>query len=182
MLRQIGNLALSKLFGDGLSADLAARGAIYLADGLRESASRPDEHLTRVRLRPGETYTVIARPPATRKERRLAAHQRALRERNRRQSRPSRRQYRAARKLERVQVRLDRARPDTRRARRLLAAEERRGERFDRVMRPTRRQARTRAELAETTELLDAARAVSFERARAHRPRGRRRARTRVYD
>ncbi len=182
MLERLGTIVLARLFGDGLSADLAARGTVYLAEGLRDSLDRPEERLTRVRLRPGDTYTVIARPAASRRERRLAARQRSLRDRDRRMSRPSRRQLRAARRLERTQVRLDRVRPGGRRARRLAEAEERRGDCFDKVMRPTKRQARSHAELASVTEELADARQVSFELARSHRPRTRRRARVRVYD
>lgn len=182
MLRQLGAVAFSRVFGDGLVADLAARGTLYLSEGSRHALERPDEHLTQVRLRPGETYTVIARPPASRHERRLAARQAALRERDRRMSRPTRRQLRAARKLERTQVRLDRARPGGRRARRLEATEERRGERFDSVMRPTRKQSRSHAELASVTEELDRSRKDSFERARIRRGAARRPTRSRVFD
>jgi hypothetical protein len=182
MLQQLGAVAFSRLFGDGVSADLAARGTSYLADGVRQSLERDPERLTTVRLKPGETYTVIARPPATRVERRLAARQRTLRDSDRRLSAPSRRQLRAARKLERAQIGLDRARPETRRQRRLAARELRRGEQFDKVMRPTRRQARSHAELAEVTRELDLARGASFDRAAARRGSTRRRHRTRVYD
>jgi hypothetical protein len=182
MLKQLGAAAFTRVFGDGLVADLAARGTVYLADGARQSLDHPDERLTSVRLRPGETYTVIARPPASRRERKLAARERALRDADRRLSRPTRRQVRAARQLERVQVRLDRSSPDGRRHRRLAVQESRRGERFDKVMRPTRRQARAHAELADVTTELDATRAASFERARARRGTTRRSPRSRIFD
>lgn len=182
MFKQLGAVAFTKVFGDGLVADLAARGTVYLADGARQSLEGADERLTAVRLVPGETYTVIARPPATRRERKLAARQAALRSTARRLDRPSRRQLSAARRLERTQIRLERARPTGRRHRRLAEREARRGSRFDKVMRPTRRQARAHAELDDITHELDLARAESFERARARRGAARRRPKVRVYD
>ncbi len=183
LARQLGTVVLARIFGDGMGADLAARGTVYLADGVRQAIERPDERLTRVRLRPGESYTVIARPPATRTERRLADRQRALQDRRDRMDRPSRRQLRAARRLARTQRRLDRARPDGRRARRLQARERARGAHFDKVMRPTRRQAAVHAELSAVSERLDSARSASFDRARARRRRPLHpRARVRVFD
>lgn len=180
--KALGGVILSRLFGDGLAADVAGRGTVYLADEVRKAIDHDEEQLTQVRLRPGQSYTVIARPPATRRERRLAARQRGLRERDRRQRRPSRRQLRTARRLERTQHRLDRARPGGRRERKLLERERRTGERFDRLMRPTPRQARTRAELAEVTDELDRARSVSFAAARSKLSATRRRRRVRVYE
>ena len=174
-------ITLSRLFGDGLGADVAGRGVVYLADNVREALDKDDERLTHVRLQPGERYTVIARPPATRRERKLAARQRQLAARQRKATRPNRKQLKAARKLSRAQRRLDRTRPDTRRWRRRLAVEQRRAERFDRVTTPTRRQARLTAELAVADASLDLARATSFERARQRR-RGSRRTRATVYD
>ncbi|MEI2698860.1 MAG: hypothetical protein V9E94_11105 [Microthrixaceae bacterium] len=182
MLRFLGTWVLARLFGDGLGADLAARGVVYLADGAMEAVERPEERLGAVRLRPGDTYTVIARPPATRRERRLAARQRALRDRDRRLRRPNRRQYRAARRLERTQIQMEKARPGGGRATRLGRREAARGARFDKLTTPTRRQRRVSDELSAVTVQLDAARSVSFERAAARRPRPRRRGRVHVYD
>ena len=182
MLKQMSAVVLSRVFGDGLGADLAGRGTVYLADEVRKALDHEDERLGTVRLRPGESYTVIARPPATRRERKLAARQRALSERDRKASVPSRRQLRAARKLARTQRRLDRTKVGRRRHRRLEAKEAARGERFDRLMRPTQRQAKLHAELAAVKNELDSARAESFARARAHRPASRRRAKVTVYD
>ncbi len=182
MIRFLGTRILAHLFGEGLGADLAARGVVYLADGAIEAIERPEERLGAVRLRPGDTYTVIARPPATRRERRLAARQGSLRERDRRLRRPNRRQYRAARRLERTQIRMGRARPDGRRATRLGRREASQGARFDKLTAPTRRQRRVSDELSAVTAELDASRAVSFERAAARRSRARRRGRIHVYD
>lgn len=182
MLKQLSGVILSRVFGDGLAADVAGRGTVYLADEVRKALDHDDEALTTVRLRPGQSYTVIARPPATRRERRLAARQRSLQERDRRQRRPSRRQLRTAKRLEHTQRRLGRARPGGRRARRLQERELRRGERFDRLMRPTPKQVRTRAELDEVTGELDAARAATFARARAGLSATRRRRRVRVFE
>ena len=174
--------ALSKVFGDGLGADIAGRGVVYLADGVRSSLDKEDEQLTRVRLRPGESYTVIARPPATRQERKLAARQRHLAEQERRATRPTRKQLKAARKLSRAQRRLDRSRSGTRRQRKRQAVEERRAARFESVMTPTRKQARLTSELAVANLRLDEARATSFAAARTGRRGRSRRTRTTVYD
>ena len=64
MIRFLGTRVLAHLFGEGLGADIAARGVVYLADGAREAIERPEERLGAVRLLPGDTYSVIARPPA----------------------------------------------------------------------------------------------------------------------
>ena len=181
-LKWLSGAALSKAFGDGFAADVAGRGVVYLADNVRESLDKDDEQLTHVRLRPGERYTVIARPPATRAERKLAARQRALAQRERRATRPTRKQLKAARKLSRSQRRLDRARPGSRKERKRLAVEHRRAVRFDAVTTPSRKQARLTAQLAQANAELDVARAASFERARQQRRRSPRRARTIVYD
>lgn len=181
-MKWLSATALSKVFGDGLGADIAGRGVVYFADGVRSSLDKEDEQLTRVRLRPGESYTVIARPPATRQERKLAARQRGLDAAERRASRPTRKQLKAARRLSRSQRRVDRVRPDTRRGRKRLAVEQRRAVRFDAVIAPTRKQAKLTAQLAEANLLLDEARAASFAAARSgHRGRSRR-TRTTVYD
>lgn len=186
MLRRLSEIAISKLFGDGIGADIAGRGTVYLADEARKALAGEDERLTRVRLRAGESYTVIARPPATRRERKLAARQGDLKQRERRASRPGRRQFRAARRLERTQIKLDRARPGSRKELKLEAKERRRGERFDRVTTPTRRQAKLRGELHDVTERLDTERAESFaaarRRRRSDRRTGERRTRVKVYD
>ena len=175
-------VALSRVFGDGFGADVAGRGVVYLADNVREALDKDDEQLTHVRLQPGERYTVIARPPATRSERKLAARQRALSDRERKATRPTRKQLKAARKLSRAQRRLDRARPGTRKERKRLAVEHRRAVRFDAVTTPTRKQARLTSQLVEANAELDLARAASFERARQHRRSSPRRKRTTVYD
>lgn len=174
---------LSRLFGEGIGADIAGRGAVYLAQEARKAVANDEVRLTKVRLRPGESYTVVARPRATRKERHLAGTQRSLRQRDRKLSRPSRRQLKAARKLERTQHRLDRRRPGTRRHERSLRKEHERGERFDRLMRPTRRQTKVRRELAEVTAELQASRDERYAEARARLRRPKRRVqRVKVYD
>lgn len=182
MLRWLGATLLSRIFGDGLAADVAARGVVYLADNARDALRHDEEPVTRVRLTPGETYTVIARPPASRRERKLAARVADLEERDRRASVPTRRQLRSARRLARTQRRLDRARDGSRRQRRLRVTEERRGERFDRLTAPSRRQRRVHQELAAARAELERLRGASFERARSGRAARSRRSRTRVYD
>lgn len=174
---------LARAFGDGLGADIAGRGAAYLGREAKRAIDRDEVRLTRVRLRPGESYTVVARPPATRRERRLAARQRHLRERDERMTRPTRSQLRAARRLRAAQRRLDRRSPGTRRYERAARAEAERGERFDKVMRRTARHEKVRAELRSVTTELDASRDARYAEVHARRGRGRpRRTRVRVYD
>lgn len=171
---------LGNLFGEGFAADLAGRGVVFLADEARGAIRRDEQPVTRAKLRPGETYTVIARPRPTRRERKLATAQRAVEHRFERATRPSRPQLRAARRLSRSQRRLDRTRPGTRRHARAVRREQRRGDRFDLVMRPTRRELKLARELTALTDELRVERDANFERAR--RGRRARRTRVRVYD
>jgi hypothetical protein len=173
---------LGNLFGDGFGADVAGRAVVYLGDSARESLRRDDIRLTTSRLEPGQTYTVIARPRANRRERKLAASQRSARDRYRKATRPSRRQLRAASRLARTQKKFERSRPGGRREQRLARKEWQRGLDFDRRMRPSRKEVRAARDLTETTSRLEAARAESFERARRAGKPSRRRARVRVYD
>ena len=173
---------LSQVFGDGFGADVAGRGAVYLVDEARKAVDKEPERITGVRLRPGETFTVVARPAPTKEERRLAATQGKLRDRDRHLSRPTRKQLRAARSLRSAQRRVDRRRPGGRRSARAASAEAAAGTRFDRVMRPTRKQAEVHAALEDTTMRLDASRAANMDRARGASGRGRRRPQVRVYD
>jgi len=170
---------LGNLFGEGFAADLAGRGVVYLADEARGALRKDEERVTLARLRPGETYTVIARPRPTRRERRLAASQRSVERRFEKVTRPNRAQLRAARRLARTQARLERAREGTRRHARLVRKEQRRGDRFDLLMRPSRRELRLARELTELTAELDRERERNFQRARGSR---RRRPQVRVHD
>lgn len=171
---------LAQLFGEGFGADIAGRGVVYLADGARSALRKDEERLTRTRLRPGDTYTVVTRPRPTRRERKLATATRAVEQRYRHASRPSRSQFRAASKLSKTQRRLGQARPGSRRHARLERRERRRGDRFDHVMRPTRKQLK----LARAVTALESQLAVERERNLATvRDTGRRRrTRVRVYD
>jgi hypothetical protein len=182
IVKWVSAQAMSKLFGDGFVADLAGRGTVYLADEVRKSINREDEQITRVRLRPGERYTVIARPPATRRERKLAASQRGLQRRYQHLSRPSRSQLRAARRLSRAQRRLARTSPGSRRYEARATREQELGLRFDRRMRPRKQLVKVATALNATTRELDASRAASLEHARAGRSLRRRRTRVAVYD
>jgi hypothetical protein len=166
--------ATAAVFGRGFEAELAGRGLDWLDREIRSAAEA--EHIERVRLRPGETYTVTAYPKDSRHQRRLADRADLLTARERRLGRPSRRQLRTARKLSRAQRRLDRRTPGTARHSRAAAREATLGRRFDTVMTPSRRLARTRAELAEAEGLLEVSRREGFEAARrSSRPRRARR-------
>lgn len=182
IVKWLSATAISKVFGDGFAADLAGRGTVYLADELRKSLHPEDERVTQVRLRPGERYTVIARPPASRHERRMAARQRALATSYDHLTRPSRRQLRLARRLARAQRRVARRTPGTGRHERAVAKEESLGLRFDRAMRPSRKQLKVATALTSVTRELDDSRARSLEQARVSSGLRRRRTRVRVYD
>ena len=182
ILQWLSATAISKLFGDGFGADLAGRGTVFLADEARKAIHREDEQITRVRLRPGERYTVIARPPATRRERKLATSQKALQRRYEQLNRPSRKQLRAAKRLARSQRKLDRTSPNSRRRARREQLELARGRRFDHRMRPSRQLVKVAAALSSTSTQLDASRAAGLEHARAGSKRRSRRERITVYD
>jgi hypothetical protein len=175
-------IALSRLFGDGFTADLAGRGVVYLAGEARRAVDRDDEDITRVRLRAGERYTVVARPPATRAERKLAASQRGLQSRYDKLTRPSRSQVKLARRLAKAQRTLDRTRPNSRRLPARAARAEQLGLRFDRSMRPSKQLLKVASSLTATTDALDASRAATLAEARSRGGLRRRRTRVRVYD
>lgn len=161
--------AISKLVGDGIGAEVAGRASAYLVDEARKAVERDEVPVTSVRLRPGETFTVLARPAPTRSERRLAARKATLQQTDRRLSRPTRRQRRSARHLRRLQRRLDRRRPGTRRHATAVAREAVAGARFDRVMAPTKRQRRVHQDLERVSTELDELRARRFAAVRARR-------------
>lgn len=160
---------ISRAVGDGLGAEVAGRASVYLVDEARKAVDREEVPVTQVRLRPGETYTVLARPAPTRRERQLARRKAALSARNREMDRPTRRQRRAARRLRSSQRRLDHRRVGTARHARAAAREAQRGARFDRVMEPTRRHVEVRRELEQVSDELDAVRRTRFGAARRKR-------------
>lgn len=162
----VGSRLFAWLFGAGLSAEIIARAAGFLGKEIRGAIARPDRSVTRVRLQPGETYTVITRPRPSRRERRLSARQRSLAADFQRRSRPTRPQLRSARRLARTQRHLARSRPGTRRHAKLQSREYWQGIRFDRVMRPTRRQIRSAEALDAVTRDLERIRDERFEAAR----------------
>lgn len=180
MLQRARSHVLQWIFGEGLQGELAERGMDWLARETHKAIDREPERLTSVKLQPGETYTVIARPRPTRVERRTADRAKALARLDERMSRPTRRQLRAARRLRRAQRRVERRRPGSRRRRRALVVERSAGRRFDRVMAPSRRLARVRRDRAEAEAELVVLREASY--AAARRRRGTRRAKTVVFD
>lgn len=170
-----------RIFGEGLEADLAHRGVEKLAKEAALVRNRRPERLTGIRLEPGETYKIVARPPATKAERRAAKRERAAFAKYRALTRPTRAQLKAATRLEKVQRKLARATPGTRRHAKALAAELALGARFDRVMALSPKQARATDEYHAARDELARLRDESFERARALR-RPRRGPRVRVYE
>ena len=117
MLSWLWTPVLSKLFGETFAGDVAARGLTYLGENVRKSIDRDEVAVTTIRLRQGEQYTVVARPPATKAERKLAGSQAQLRARKRKLDTPTRSQLKAARRLERSQKQLDHRKPGKRRYR-----------------------------------------------------------------
>lgn len=181
MLAEVGGWLIDRIFGGGFQAELADRGFRWLGRESRKALDHEPEHLTTVRLTPGESYTVVARPRPTAQERRLAARVKALTAADTRMSRPTRRQLRAARKLRRAQRRLDGRRPGTRRRARAAAREEALGRRFDTLTAPSKKLRRVRFERRVAERELEMAREASFQRAR--RGRGRTSPpRSKVYD
>ena len=173
---------ISKAVGDGLGAEVAGRASVYLVDEARKAVDRDEVPVSQVRLRPGETYTVLARPAPTRRERQLARRKAALADRTREMERPTRRQRRAARRLRSSQRRLDRRRVGTARHARAAAREARRGASFDRVMEPGRRLVAVRQELDQVSHELDAVRSARFGAARRKRGLEGRPERVHLYD
>lgn len=169
MIETLREWTVRKVFGGGIQGSFAEKGIDWLVDETRAALRGESESLESVRLQPGETYTVIARPPATRRERRLAAEVDALSATEAKLSRATRRQKRVARRLAKVQHRMDRRRPGTRGHRRVAAEEARLARRFDNVMAPSKRLTKVRAELATATRQLERSRAASLRNARAGR-------------
>jgi len=169
------------IFGEGIEADLAHRGVEKLAKEAALVRTRRPERLTGIRLEPGETYKIVARPPATKAERRAAKRERAAFARYRGLTRPTRKQLKAATRLEKAQRKLARSTPGSRRHARAALAEVAIGERFDVVMSPSAKQAKATAEYHEARDELAQLRDESFERARATRRR-RRGPRVRVFE
>jgi hypothetical protein len=161
--------AVAKLLGDGFAADVTGRASAYLVDEARKAVDRDEIPVSTVRLRPGERYTVVARPAPTKQERKLAKQRAALQAQERHLDRPTRRQRRSARKLRSAQKRLDRRRVGTRRHATAAAREAIRGERFDRVMTPTRKQVAVHEQLDRVSAELDGLRAERFAAVRRKR-------------
>ena len=170
MLRFLRDTAIRWVFGGGMGATLADRGIDWLSDETRKAIAREPIELTRATLRPGDTYTVIARPPATRAERRLARASRGLGETEQRLSAANSRQRRAARRLRSAQRHLDRTRSGTRRHRRAAAAEAEAARKFDRAMAPSARLRRVRKDKARVDAELDLRREASFRAVRSSSP------------
>lgn len=171
-LNRLASRVFGWLFGAGFSAEIISRAAVFLVSELRGAMTRADEPVTKVRLQPGETYTVIAYPRPTRKERRLTNKQRALAADFTKRSRPTRSQLRKVRKLSRIQRRVDRTRPGGRRHEKWSAKEVEAGISFDRAMRPTRKQVASAQALDDVTRQLNGIRSQRFDAARrSGRPR-----------
>ena len=165
----LGAKAISSAVGDGLGAEVTGRASAYLIDEARKAVDRDEVPVSHVRLRPGESYTVVARPAPKREERKLARRKAALQSRQRALAQPSKRQRRSARKLRSAQRRRDRRRPGTRRHASAAAREATRGARFDRLMTPTKQQVATDEQLRSVTHELDSIRERRFAAVRAKR-------------
>ncbi len=174
--------AISKALGDGFGADVAGRASAYLVDEARKAVDRDEIPVSHVRLRPGESYTVVARPAPTRSERKLARRKKALQAQERQLGAPTRRQRRLARKLRASQRRVDHRRVGTRRHAAAVATEAVRGARFDAAMEPTRKQTAVRDELRKVSDELDAVRGSRFAAVREKRRIAGRREQVQVYD
>ena len=170
MIRYMRDTAIRWLFGGGIGATLADRGIDWLTDESKKALALEPVEVTRATLRPGETYTVIARPPATRAERKLARASEGLGRAEERLGATTTRQRRAARKLRRAQRRLARRRPGSRRHRRAVETEARAAQHFDRVMAPSAKLRRVRSEKARVDAELELRRRASFSAVRRKSP------------
>ncbi len=170
MLEQLRGLFVRKVFGDGIQGMMADKGIDWLRDEFAKARNAEPEFLDEVRLRPGDSYTIIARPPATRRERKLASRVEQLRADEEKLARTRRSQRRSARALAKMQRRLDRRRPGTARYRRAKRNEARAAARFDAVMKPSQKLVKVRRDLASATKELQTLRGQSFLAARAGRP------------
>lgn len=171
MIETLRDIAVRHVFGGGIPGSLVEKGIDWLVDETRSAIGAEPESLDTVRLSPGETFTVLARPPATKRERKLAKKAEALSRTEAKLARPTARQKRAARALARAQGRLDRRRAGTRRHRDAVAVEARLARRFDRVMVPSKKLANLRAELARANRALERERAANLRAARRGRVR-----------
>lgn len=162
-------MIVKKALGDGFGAEVAGRASVYLVDEARKAVDRDETPVSNVRLRPGESYTVVARPAPSKQERKLAKRKAALQSRERQMSAATRRQRRSARRLRSAQHQLDRRRTGTRRHAAAAAREAREGERFDRVMEPSRQLVAVRGELERVSTELDDVRSRRFAAARSKR-------------
>lgn len=169
MLEAIRDITVRRVFGGGVQGAIAEKGIDWLVDETRSAVAREPEKLTEARLQPGDTYTVIARPPATRREHRLAERVEGLRATEAKLARTTGAQRRAARRLAAAQRRLDRRRPGTRRHRRATIDEARAAQRFDRAVAPSRKLRSVRTELGRAERELERLRAASLRAARAGR-------------
>lgn len=167
MLENLRSALMAAIFGSGLAREVGDRGLTWLSRETRDAIARDDQPLTKARLKPGESYTVLARPKPTRSERRLARTVAALTEAEAKLSVATRKQKRVARRLARSQRRLARRKPGTRRYARAAAEERSLGRRFDRVMAPKPKLRTLRSSLVITEAQLARERAASLARARA---------------
>ncbi|KLR60108.1 hypothetical protein IMCC26207_110354 [Actinobacteria bacterium IMCC26207] len=182
MLQNLWEWLLSRVFGEGMASGVAVRGTEFLGKEISQAVHREDQEVTRVRLRAGESYTVVARPPATRRERKLAKSERSLNRKFEALNRPTKSQLRSARRLSRAQRRMGPATPLSKRGRKRAQKEAALGRRFDQKMRPSKQQLKVARELTATKNQLDASRAVSLQLARRKNRIRRRRTKVTVYD
>lgn len=160
------------VFGGGIGGSIALRGVDWLVDESRQAVAKRPVELSRANLQPGDSFTVIARPPDSKAERKLAKRSAELARTEQRLSATTARRRKAARKLRKAQKRLDRRRPGTRRHANALVAERAAAKRFDKVMSPSRKLAALRTEKERVDAELAARREVSFRKAAgSSRPR-----------
>lgn len=159
--------AIRKIFGGGFTADVASRGISYLTQETIRAIRNEDEFVTRQRLQPGETYTVIARPAPSRRERKLAKSESKLRRQYESLSAPSRKQKRIARDLAKAQRKTDRARPGSTKHMKCVRREQELGIDFDRAYRPSPKLLKVAAAYTKVSEELAMERESRFQSAHA---------------
>lgn len=161
------NVALAKVFGGGVTGWAATTSVVWAARKARVVLGSAPERLATLDVRAGETLTLTARPPVSRRERKLAATEAELLKDLRRLRTPDRAQRKVERSLVAAQAKLAKAKPGSRRQLRRSAEVAKLTAELGRRRRPGRKERRLDSQLRSTRRELDTVRATVQATARA---------------
>lgn len=136
--KRLAERGLRRFLGDSSSAWVATTLLTWTAGRLGEAFRDRPETVARLDLRPGERFSVSARPALTRRERKLLDEREELARRVDRALRPRRRQRRVAKELRAAERRLARRRSGSRRHRKASVEVSALSDELERVSRPRR--------------------------------------------